>query len=327
MALHSRAGLAVSFLLLAGCGGPSAVAPGEDPIDAAAPAITGVGEACATGCIGADLCANADATCEQGFCLFDGREGTSDSYCTVDCSMVACPAGYHCEDVAFQIQRACVADVAVCGNGVVERGETCDDGNTASEDGCRADCRAVDTPLAEQRRARASYTVSGSYVPKGGALTPFTITVAVDSELVASSACGTARDLAGNATWRRFLLSGCADGQRAALQLSVPFRVGSYPTPAEPMYPQLCVQLQLPAPDDAQLSFCATSEANHLSVDSVTGPASAPSDVTARFDGTLAYQPNQAIGGCDGVYATGGCPTEPPATITVTGSFEVVNFQ
>ena len=31
-----------------------------------------------------------------------------------------------------------------CGNGSVETGELCDDGNTASGDGCSADCSAVE---------------------------------------------------------------------------------------------------------------------------------------------------------------------------------------
>src|SRR5205085_2061200 len=35
----------------------------------------------------------------------------------------------------------CVPNTAVCGNGVVEIGEQCDDGNTADCDGCSAGCR------------------------------------------------------------------------------------------------------------------------------------------------------------------------------------------
>jgi fibro-slime domain-containing protein len=33
---------------------------------------------------------------------------------------------------------------AVCGNGAVEAGEACDDGNTSSDDGCTADCTAIE---------------------------------------------------------------------------------------------------------------------------------------------------------------------------------------
>jgi cysteine-rich repeat protein len=31
--------------------------------------------------------------------------------------------------------------VPICGNGIIEAGETCDDGNYASGDGCSADCQ------------------------------------------------------------------------------------------------------------------------------------------------------------------------------------------
>ncbi|NUN14566.1 MAG: hypothetical protein HUU55_13130 [Myxococcales bacterium] len=33
---------------------------------------------------------------------------------------------------------------SICGNGLVEQGEVCDDGNTASGDGCNADCTAIE---------------------------------------------------------------------------------------------------------------------------------------------------------------------------------------
>ena len=40
----------------------------------------------------------------------------------------------------FDIYNACIS-TAVCGNGVVEIGETCDDGNTISLDGCSSTCQ------------------------------------------------------------------------------------------------------------------------------------------------------------------------------------------
>ena len=35
----------------------------------------------------------------------------------------------------------------VCGNGIVETGEDCDDGNTASGDGCSASCESESGPV------------------------------------------------------------------------------------------------------------------------------------------------------------------------------------
>ena len=34
-----------------------------------------------------------------------------------------------------------VRDLSKCGNGVVEGGEACDDGNTANGDGCSSQCQ------------------------------------------------------------------------------------------------------------------------------------------------------------------------------------------
>ena len=33
---------------------------------------------------------------------------------------------------------------SICGNGVVEDGEACDDGNSVSGDGCSTDCKAIE---------------------------------------------------------------------------------------------------------------------------------------------------------------------------------------
>ncbi|MFN8642957.1 MAG: DUF4215 domain-containing protein [Candidatus Binatia bacterium] len=41
---------------------------------------------------------------------------------------------------AFYIQDAVTCPAAVCGNGVVEPNEECDDGNTADGDACPATC-------------------------------------------------------------------------------------------------------------------------------------------------------------------------------------------
>jgi len=46
-----------------------------------------------------------------------------------------CQTGFVCLGAA-----GCVAATSVCGNGVIETGEVCDDGNTVGGDGCSATC-------------------------------------------------------------------------------------------------------------------------------------------------------------------------------------------
>src|SRR5690625_5007305 len=52
---------------------------------------------------------------------------------------------------AFVFLTACGDDdvdgEALCGNGVVEEAEECDDGNAVSGDGCSAECRIEDGPI------------------------------------------------------------------------------------------------------------------------------------------------------------------------------------
>jgi cysteine-rich repeat protein len=310
-------------LVIAACGSSA----GDSQPDAAttlpdAAVITGVGTSCASGCAGADICANPSTDCEHGYCLFDGRDDSFDSYCTKDCTTTGCPAGYHCESIEFDLTRACVADVASCGNGVVERGETCDDGNTASSDGCRADCRATDTPLGDQRRIRTTATVSGSYVPKDGSATPFSAITSVDGELNASNDCGTGGDIAAGSSssgvWRRFSAHGCANQLEAYTMFTVPYAVGTI-SPSS-----LCVALQLPPPDNARLTYCTRASSGQLVVQTASTTATG-TNLTGTFQGTLALVPNQAIGGCDGLYAPSSCPATAPATISLAGTFELAN--
>ncbi|HVE81472.1 MAG TPA: DUF4215 domain-containing protein, partial [Myxococcales bacterium] len=52
-----------------------------------------------------------------------------------------CPAGYKCTLSG----DSCVPNDNNCGNGRIDRGEVCDDGNVRSGDGCRADCASDET--------------------------------------------------------------------------------------------------------------------------------------------------------------------------------------
>src|SRR5262249_31159332 len=68
--------------------------------------------------------------------------------CVLPAQITACdgkPDGDPCSYTGTS--GACVDQVCLgtgCGNGVVEEGERCDDGNTMSGDGCSADCRSLE---------------------------------------------------------------------------------------------------------------------------------------------------------------------------------------
>lgn len=93
------------------------------------------------------LCASTTSPdCATGVCVWDGRTGF-DAYCSQVCGDGPCPGGWTCLALSDGQGRACFADPAVCGNGILERGEVCDPGpgvGTPSS-GCVAGCRS---PLA-----------------------------------------------------------------------------------------------------------------------------------------------------------------------------------
>ena len=108
----------------ADCGGCC----GDDVCDA------GIGEDCAT------CPADCDKCCGDGFC-----EETLDENCfncPVDCD--PCCPNFQCDVEFGEDCNNCLVDCGVCpadcGNGEVEPGEPCDDGNTESGDGCSEVC-------------------------------------------------------------------------------------------------------------------------------------------------------------------------------------------
>lgn len=116
---------------------------GEDT-DAEVTRASDLGAFCPMGC-NLETCVNEESEdCETSLCLYDGRFRV-DSYCTQPCDAV-CPEGYTCMTPADGTGDVCFADPAVCGDGVVQRGEACDDGNTADGDFCAGNCLEVTVP-------------------------------------------------------------------------------------------------------------------------------------------------------------------------------------
>lgn len=76
-----------------------------------------IGASCGGGCAGADICTVRDNSCVSGHCLFDARTETPDAYCTANCSSIPCPSGFSCEDIPFELTRACVRGESSSGLG------------------------------------------------------------------------------------------------------------------------------------------------------------------------------------------------------------------
>jgi cysteine-rich repeat protein len=66
----------------------------------------------------------------------------------IECSASqTCPDGYFCDPLVppgGPENGICRTDLPTCGNGILDPGEVCDDGNQVSGDGCRADCLKIE---------------------------------------------------------------------------------------------------------------------------------------------------------------------------------------
>lgn len=111
----------VGCISLVACGGTSEVASSTPDASTSSKEPDGgasgetipsddLGKSCGGGCAGSKICTVSDDGCAGGHCLFDGRTAPSEAYCTADCSNAACPSSYVCEDVPFELTRACVRD-------------------------------------------------------------------------------------------------------------------------------------------------------------------------------------------------------------------------
>lgn len=125
-------------------------------------------EECDDGAQNSDVLANAcrltcavagcgDGVIDEGELCDDGvaNSDVQPNACRTTCVPAACgdgslDLGEECDDgaansdvLADACRSACLR--AGCGDGILDEGEACDDGNTQSGDGCRADCRKVET--------------------------------------------------------------------------------------------------------------------------------------------------------------------------------------
>ena len=115
-----------------------------------------------------------DCASGAGICVADGRRkvllGGSeriDTYCTASCEAASCPEAWECVDNGIAGEglpkRVCVKQEAVCGDGVKQLDEACEDGNAAPNDSCSADCKKV-LPAGIHVKS-----MSGSILSDGGA--------------------------------------------------------------------------------------------------------------------------------------------------------------
>lgn len=126
--------------------GPPVGGDGGTDTDAGRPPAPGeeqLGNPCEGACGSADerKCAITSDDCDNDLCLVDPGHPQV-TYCTVDCTSVPCPPGYRCEAIESfgdrAVERACVAEPAACGDGVVQLGEVCD--GDSPERGRCVDC-------------------------------------------------------------------------------------------------------------------------------------------------------------------------------------------
>ena len=123
-------------------------------------AVSDLGQFCPMGCNLETCVDETSEDCESSLCLYDGRTGI-DSYCTQSCDG-ECPAGWTCLTPEDGTGDVCMANPAECGNGIVEKGEACDDGNTQDGDLCSANCSEVTTPPSSGSFSFGSQELSGT---------------------------------------------------------------------------------------------------------------------------------------------------------------------
>lgn len=106
--------------------------------------VSGVPMSDGSACGGGDVCLGEECItpgCTQDSDCESSNECRADGTCnltTFSCNQGAPLTGESCSGGVCSASAQCVAPV--CGNGVLEPGEQCDDGNTANNDGCSSRC-------------------------------------------------------------------------------------------------------------------------------------------------------------------------------------------
>ena len=123
-------------------------------------------DACKNDC-SLNVCGDNPA-CRRRF-LDDGNQVSTDG-CTASCVPASCGDGFvfdGVEDATIQTRTSAArAALTCCGDGVVQAGEACDDGNTISGDWCSATCQAECLWVTRKRSPRTVRDV----VRRGGEL-------------------------------------------------------------------------------------------------------------------------------------------------------------
>ena len=90
---------------------------------------------------GATMPACGDGKLNDGEACDDGNTNDGDG-CAADCSAIE--DGYACDENGCNKDPDFMPDKPICGNSKLEDGETCDDGNRSSGDGCSNTCQIED---------------------------------------------------------------------------------------------------------------------------------------------------------------------------------------
>ncbi|MBV8763010.1 MAG: DUF4215 domain-containing protein [Deltaproteobacteria bacterium] len=114
------------------------------------------GDGCSSDCKSREVCGNAIVDVAELCDLGSANSNAPDSACRTNCKLPVCGDaitdplhGEACDNGALNSDTAdkCRTNCQLprCGDNIKDTGETCDDGNTTSGDGCSADCHSLET--------------------------------------------------------------------------------------------------------------------------------------------------------------------------------------